>query len=353
MRLSRVLGLVLAVLASSGCRSCVPVQDEPAVEGPESTTVGSGLKGHVVFTIPGGALMDVELPTKVEKTVRPGTKSAAHNVAGPDARGRVAFVTDEAPGHALKVLLLDGTGERVVFARPGRSLWDNATGDYIAMAPTGGNVAILEGTSSVQTGGTGGNLLLGALEVWNVDSGKGGPIGVMAGDVGMSFFPSGERLAYVAFDSKIEAEKLPSAKEAMGKDWALRDKTPVVHVRDLATKKDEAIGIGEYPVVSTDGTFVLVVDGERKLRRIDVGTKASAVVEAPGFLGHPVGASGSLVIYHALGTKGVKPKTRPMSMGGSETLHTLKIAQVGTHELATLAEGISIHSRASFGQPSP
>ncbi len=82
MRLSRVLGLVLAVLGSSGCRSCVPAPDEPTIEGPESPTVGSGLKGHVVFTIPGGALMDVELPTKVEKTVRPGTKSAAASCVG-------------------------------------------------------------------------------------------------------------------------------------------------------------------------------------------------------------------------------------------------------------------------------
>jgi hypothetical protein len=344
---------LVAVLTLGGCRSCVESQAAPiTVDGPETPAMSTGLKGHLLYTVVGGHLMVTDLPQRTERTLRKGDSGATHSVAGPDRQGRVVLVVD--PGgnqgkqHALKAMAVDGTNERTLFTRPGDALWDHVTGNSIALAPKGGNVAVLSATEGVQVNGA--LLDTGKLELWNLDTGKGEPLGLSVADYGLAFFPEGDKLAYVALEPKAEAVTRLGGTEALGTYWAQWTKIPVVHVRNLLTKADEALGVGEYPVVSSDGSYVLLSDGAGSLRRIDVASKSQAVLQLPGYMGQgPVGAVGSNVLYHARATTGAAAKTRPMSMGGQETLHTIKLGSSTSRDFVTLAESVGIHSRVSFG----
>jgi hypothetical protein len=295
--------------------------------------------------------MATDLPERKERTLRKGDAGATHAVAGPDGAGRVVLVVSEGKQHSLKVMSIDGANERALFTRPGDALWDHVTGNSLALAPKGGNVAILSATEGVQVGGA--LLDTGKLELWNVDTAKGEPLGFSAADYGLAFFPDGNKLAYVALEPKALALTRLGGADALGTYWAQWTQIPVVHVRNLVTKSDEPLGIGQYPVVSSDGSYVLLSDGAGTLHRIELSAKSHAVVTLPGYMGlGTVGATGTSVLYHARSTTGATPKTRPMSMGGEETLHTIKLGKLDSstsREFVTIADGVGIHSRVSFG----
>lgn len=357
MRAARFL-VVFAVgssgLLSGGCRSCIESAPAPTVAGPETPTVLAPLDGHLLFTVTGGALMDVELPAKTEKKVRDGEKQPVHAVAGPDAAGRLVIVVDEAPGHALKVLSLSGGPEKGVFARPGGTLWDHATGSSLAFSREGGNVAILEKTAGYQIAPDA-LVETGCLEIWNVDRATGGPIGADAclsvADRGLSFSTDGGTLAYVAYDPHETATTLPKGTGEGVTAWATWKKLPVVHLYEFASKRDTAFAVGERPVLAEDGASILFQDSHGALLRADRKSNAVTRLGLPGETGFGViAAVGDAVLYQGFATAGAPRKTRPMSMGGTEDLHTVKVADSGTKQFATIADGVGMWSSVSFGR---
>jgi hypothetical protein len=358
MRVARI-GVVLVVgivagLLVSGCRSCVDSAPAPTVAGPETPAVLAPLDGHLLFTVTGGALMDVELPAKAEKMIRLGEKQPVHAVAGPDGSGRIVIVVDEAPGHALKVLPLSGGPEKVVFARPGGTLWDHATGASIALAREGGNVALLEKTAGYQIAPEA-YVEPGCLEVWNLDRGTGGPLGTDAclsvADRGLSFSTDGGTLAYVAYDPRETTATLPNSTGESVTAWATWKKLPVVHLYEFANKRDTAFAVGERPVLAEDGASVLLQDSHGSPVRIDRASKVVTHLGLPGETGFGVVAAvGDAILYQGFATAGAPRKTRPMSMGGTEDLHTVKVTRAGTNQFATIAEGVGIWSSVSFGR---
>jgi hypothetical protein len=349
-----VFGVGVLGISSGGCRSCVEGAPAPTVAGPETPAVLAPLDGHLLFTISGGALMDVELPAKTEKMIRPGEKQPVHAVAGPDASGRIVIVVDEAPGHALKVLPLSGGPEKVVVARPGGTLWDHATGASIALAREGGNVALLEKTAGYQIAPEA-YVEPGCLEVWNLDRETGGPLGadpcLSVADRGLSFSTDGGTLAYVAYDPRETAATLPNGTGEAVTAWATWKKLPVIHLYEFASKRDTAFAVGERPVVAEDGASVLFQDSHGALLRIDRASKVLTRLGLPGETGFGVVAAvGDAVLYHGFATAGAPRKTRPMSMGGTVDLHTVKVARADTKQFATIAEGVDIWSSVSFGR---
>jgi Tol biopolymer transport system component len=163
---------------------------------------------------------------------------AIYLLAGPDAEGWVAFVTDnmEAKTHSLKVIKMDGTGEEEVFTAPGDALWDNPMSTP-ALAPRGGSVAFL--TQPVRSFAP--RIESGPIEVWNIHTKKEQDTNIEALNRGLSWFPDGKHFTYVQVQ--------PGEPE-------------MVYILNVENGERKLLHTGRNAMVSTDGESVLVNTAE-------------------------------------------------------------------------------------------
>lgn len=208
---------------------------------------------------------------------RPGIWS----VAGPDAEGCVAFVEAyfPKPSHALKTIRLDGSREQAIFQHQGDPIWKRAIGRHMALAPTGGRLALVGQMHGVQMP----RALLdeGPLEVWNIDERTDDMFGQMIDD-GIAWLPDSRHVACVRL---LPRDRLPQVKEpedGFGKLWARWERVPAICLIDVGTGQERVICEGVEPVVSTDGTQLLVADyasgAGRLWRRVQISTGSAAAV---------------------------------------------------------------------------
>ncbi|KAK4045134.1 hypothetical protein OUZ56_032542 [Daphnia magna] len=317
-------------LAIGGCRSCVDSAPAPTVAGPETPAVLTPSTG----TCSAG-------PRRCRTGRLRARRDRRRRSAGARAQGAA----------------IEWGARKGCLCPPRRHIVGSCDRCIDRPGPRRGNVALLGKTAGYQIAPEA-YVEPGCLEVWNLDRGTGVPLGAGGSDAclsvadrGLSFSTDGGVLAYVAYDPRETATTLPNGAGEAVTAWATWKKLPVVHLYEFANKHDTAFAVGERPVLAEDGASVLLQDSQGSPVRIDRATKVVTRLALPGETGFGVVAAfGDAILYQGFATAGAPRKTRPMSMGGTEDLHTVKAARVGTKQFATIADGVGIWSSVSFGR---
>jgi hypothetical protein len=261
----------------------------------------------------------------------------------------------------LSTIRLDGTGNRVVATATGDR--HRVFGAYPALAPVGGNIAVI---GSITDRGTVPESVPGRqLTIWNAITGRRLRAAVDAEDIGVSWFPDGDSLVYVA---ALRKDDIPPSvlDDLTGNDPACLeyidgfDIVPVVSLLDVRSGRSRELHMGTNPVVSSDGRSVLLRCGG--LSVMDLAKRSLSPATWAGdsqlhmvWLGHiqtPLAFIGGLVVYRALPTTGTYPIRDPMaSVDGGGQLVTIKVAAIGTREFQTVIPAINPRWPVSFGQP--
>jgi hypothetical protein len=302
----------------------------PTVAGPETNDLINRATGCVVVDHPVAGIDAVRLQDLRKLAVRQphDETDAIYLLAGPDAEGWVAFVTDnmEAKTHSLKVIKMDGTGEEEVFTAPGDALWDNPMSTP-ALAPRGGSVAFL--TQPVRSFAP--RIESGPIEVWNIHTKKEQDTNIEALNRGLSWFPDGKHFTYVQVQ--------PGEPE-------------MVYILNVENGERKLLHTGRNAMVSTDGESVLVNTAEEGNIVVDVKTGESKKVQWPGNWRGPVALIGKdLLLYWGLPTTGtIRGSTENNSpLVGPKPLGTLKLADLSSGEFQTVRPYVDPRREVSFG----
>ncbi|MCH8165102.1 MAG: hypothetical protein IH889_05795 [Planctomycetes bacterium] len=352
-----LLTLCIAVVGPFGCV-------RPSIRtmpGPENPALISGLQGYIVIDRSIGGIVGEALPALQELVIRhTGPEiGTVHSVSGPDSLGRVAFIENHyiEKRHLVKVMRIDGSGEEVVVERPGDTLWSKEIGDHLALAPAGGLVAFVTNLSTVKMRKPRAYFQRGRIAIWDVDTKDRLPTGTTALDDKLCWFPDGRHLAYVDLMNRDEAVKVLRKHVDPTEDYGTvlieRKQVPVVHVMDTTTGRTEALHVGLGPVVSADGTRVLMRDFEGRWRMLDLNRQQSQPVSAPGraWPGAIALFDANLVLYWAWPTDGTELRwTQNNSLCvGPKPMLTLKVADLRTGDFRTVVPYIDPRRDVSYG----
>ena len=310
----------------------------------------------------------VELPGLQQIIIRPPTSAQyvlVTQVSGPDADGRIAYVQENSDGGVarLSTVRLDGTDNRVIATATGNR--HRVFGAYPALAPKGGNIAVIARVRDT-TADTTDAAASEQLTILSIDAPQRSRVAVDAEDTGLSWFPDGDSLVYVASARKDDI--LPTTLDDLtGNDASCLeyidglDLVPVASVLDVRSGKSHQLHVGTNPVVSSDGRSVLLRCGGFVI--LDVANHSTAPAKWAGdsqlhmvWLGHiqtPLAFIGShVVVYRGLPTTGAPVIRNPLgSVDGGGQLVTIKIAAIGTNEFQTVIPAIDPRWPVSFGQP--
>ena len=327
------------------------------VDGPETPGLASRVSGWLVMDQPVGGIVALAVPGRERRIVRGAGQSVGvvHTLAGPDDEGRVAYFENR-PGdgqHALKLIGVDGSDDRVVFSRPGEAFFEFAVGSSLALSPRGGRIAFLGKLSRFETNRPSFPLRVGRLEIWDDARKSGRPFDLLALDRRLSWFPDGRRLAYVELVPNARAVLPPnSSADRFGDSFRNWEAVPVVRVLDSDTDRRSTLHAGWDPVVSTDGKSVLLRDADNHWRRVDVETGRSEPVRWPGDSGGALALTADgLVLYWGLPTTGTAPEfTRTYSAAlGPRPMKTIKVAELSSQRFQTLLPSLDPRRELSFG----
>lgn len=320
------------------------------------------LQGTVVSVNQEQAIVGIDTPSGRTHTVRQAPASAHAErpgiwaIAGPDATGLVAFIEEHfpTPSYALKVIRLDGSQERTVFAHEGDPIWKRAVGKHTAISRTGGRLALVGQMRGVQMP----MALLdeGPLEVWDIAKGTNVTCGQVL-DQGIAWFPDGHRLACVRLLPRDSLSAITSPEDGFGKLFAHWDRVPVVCIVDVDTGLMRPICQGIDPVISVEGDALLVADfttesGVHWRRiQIDTGTAAAVLFSSDRMYLAFDGSGSSLYLQPPTPGEPVD-KTRYYSpLHGPSDLVTLRSGPIGrpTNAGDYIAGGFDPRNVPSFG----
>jgi hypothetical protein len=358
-----------------GCHRLTP--STPTVDGPEATDLISAVEGHLVWTRPRGELRVVHLPSREQTVLRePAPSSEAsfpviHSISGPDSEGRIAYIEDwffvtedRHRKHVLKTMRVDGTQDQEIFERKGSAMWsataagDGRIGSQLALAPTGGRVALVTDIDFVQMDDPSAHLTVGSLEVWSTTtkSHRTFPVKVLdqatRNSSELSWFPDGIHLAYVELVSRVESEATLRESASFGSGFHQWPRMPAVHVLNVDTGERRFLHLGWSPVVSADGDWVVVSDGEGRLTLIDANEGASKSAHFAGIISGPgviAVLQGGLALYWGWPTTGTAIQYTDAGSSGRHALVTIKVGEVNSQRFQTAIPSLDARHRVSFG----
>jgi len=322
------------------------------VRGIETPTILASLRGSIVRVYPVGGVERIELPSLSSTMLRPAGASnsgvpCSFSVGGPDAHGNVVYVHDDIvkEEHAL-VLLEAGTArERVLFRGKGSVLLDDLLGDCLALTSAGDRVAYVRNPRPATNPGAGHLLKEGTIEFCAIATGARTSTSITALDGRLSWSQDGARLIYACLLDRVQALRLAGLH--FQSDRAFRagydgwSRLPVVCSLDVATNAVEALCIGEHPVLSPDGTKLIVRDTLILMRMLRLDTNTWAPFELvgmtfPGVVGF---VDDDTVLYQAWPTEGVAPAW----LGGSPIARTKQGRTLQVRQLVSDAYATVVH----------
>ena len=392
-----VLALWVNLTAMSNRRARPPL---PTVDGPETTTLLAKTHGIIVrpdwrpdprsqyiesiikpIPFPAGAIAEItlsttgilkepqriikviSLPNLNETTLRPILKMDGHdlyinNISGPDKHGTIVCVQfSYDKKYYLTRQALNGTNQDVIFSYAGDIDFLFST-NALSLAPVGGLAAftkILKVDYDYQKKW---NYVDAQLEIWNVDSKKIEATIPSVGTDGVSWFPDGEKFAYVKdlYPEDPEFKNYSQAELSKLGDWDYR--IPLIFIHDLKIHQDTFLSVGHNPIVSFDGSYILVGDSHGKPYRIDIATKEVRRIDWPGrhlnalYGNWILGFTGpDQILYWGLPTKGVSPKwtVNNSPFVGTKPMPTIKLVNLKTEEFQTVIDSIDPRDKISYG----
>ncbi|MBN1443810.1 MAG: hypothetical protein JXA90_13955 [Planctomycetes bacterium] len=355
----------MPVVAISGCIVPPPL---PTVAGPEADLIGR-LRGCIVTQgrLESGSLSTirvVSIPSLAKRVITPSMPyriTCVKSLSGPDSAGRIAFVQDEPAAdrfNLVKIIHLDGTGEREITRIPagtpaGIHPWrDPGMGRYICLSPVAGRLAFIRDLRGRQMPRV--FCQVGTLETWDVEAASKLRVVGPAVDWGLSWFPDGRRIAYIALHPRHRVP-LPAPGDTFGASGSRKlecwDEVPAVVVLDVETGETTIAGLGLFPVVSSDGMKILVRDLEGTTRAIDISTGRYSKIEPPGICG-PVIAylHDDLLVYQSRPTEG-QPVRRSWagSFRSGIQMLPIKVCDLSTGGFQTIMEAVDPRHAVSFG----
>ncbi|MDE0827302.1 MAG: hypothetical protein OSA48_10935, partial [Akkermansiaceae bacterium] len=272
--------------------------------------------------------------------------------------------------HLLKCVSLKGDKETTIFTKPGSAMWATSavqTGDghgvvgtYLALAPRGGNVALLSKIDARQMPGA--LLHEGRLEIWNLDQKKKVEIAdIKALNQPMAWFPDGNQLAYVKLTPIKQIPEKGPGSELLGsyldRKW---EDVPAIFSLDLKTDKSAFLAVGWQPAISPDGK-TLIVTGSKKLYSVDLVTGKATDLDLPKVAYRTwdpapvvVGIAGNgTVFYRGLPLTGnqARPTAGNSPLVGPKPMLTVRASYPATGKSAVLIPYFDPRNRISFGMP--
>lgn len=359
IRLAAASALVAAI-AAAGCAQLA------------SSTPVAPVAGYLLLNQPAGTIRAVRLPSLEAHVVKPPAARGAdrptiHALSGPDSEGRIAYIEDHSFAadkstrrHLLKTIRIDGTQDDEVFVRPGGALWattpagQGEIGSHLALSASTGQVAFVSGLDPVQL--TSAYLHVGHLEVWNLATKSGGRRVTAVLDEGLAWFPDGRRLAFVRLVAPTDMPASAAPPAGFGQAFRTWDRVPAAFVLDLDTGAERLLATGWRPVVSGDGTTVLLSDSEGNARGVDAGSGAPLALrlpgrECPGLVAAP---APGLVLARCQPDAGeaVEYTRNNSPLAGAKPMLTLSFVRTGTGARQELVRSLDPRTVVSFG-PGP
>lgn len=345
-----LLGAAAVIVTPLACRR-TEEPPLPTVDGPEAEDQVSRVSGYILMDRPVGGMVALSLPDRKEVVLRSeGTgQGTVHSLSGPDGEGRIVYVENHMVEKfiRLKTMRIPGTDDTVVFERSGDALWQHVIGSP-ALAPRGGLVAFVWNAKPGYSPDIG-----GPLEIWDLATKQGRETGITAADEGLAWFPDGRRLVFVELVREPEALLNALGSQEYAVDYRIKGGTPVISMLDLRDGARTRLHIGIAPVVSPDGTAILMKDAADRWWSLNLARGKAERASWPGDWRGPIAwVTDDLLLYWGLPTGGspvrhVKfgsPLVRRQAMGD------LKLAVLGTGRFQTVIQGIDPRRRLSFGR---
>ena len=338
-------------------------------------------RGDAVGNIFGGRpkggtrIVTISLPSREKKTIHTLQKGPiTHSLSGPDESGRVTYIEDyfSVPDakrqHLLKFVSMKDDEETTIFTKRGSAIWATSPvqtpggviGTYLALAPRGGNVALLSNIDARQMPGA--LLHEGHLEIWNLVRKKKVEIAeIKALNQPMAWFPDGHRLAYVKLTPIKQIPKKGVGFELLG-SYAERgwEAAPAIFSLDLKTGKSAFIGVGWQPAISPDGK-TMIVTGSKNLYSVDLATGKTSALDFPKVAYRTwdpapvvVGITqNGTVFYRGLPLTGKQARSTVGNspLVGPKPMLTVRVANPAAGKSAVLIPYFDPRHRISFGMP--
>jgi WD40-like Beta Propeller Repeat len=341
-----LLGAVAVIVTAIACRG--REEPLPTLDGPEAEDQVSRVSGYIVMDRPVGGMVALSLPDRKEVVLRPeGTgQGTVHSVGGPDDEGRIVYVENHTKFIRLKAMRIPGIDDTVIFERPGDALWQHVIGSP-ALAPKGGLVAFVWNATPGYAPD-----ITGPLEIWDLTTKRGRKTDATAADEGLVWFPDGRRLAFVELLREREAQLITPGSPEYAVDYRIKGGTPVISMLDLTDGARTRVHVGIEPLVSPDGTAILMKDAAGRWWSLDLASGRAKRASWPGDWRGPIAwIADDLLLYWGLPTRGSpirhtefgSPLVRRHSMGD------LKLCVLGTGRFQTVIQGIDPRRRLSFG----
>jgi hypothetical protein len=225
-------------------------------------------------------------------------------------------------------------------------------GHTLSLAPIGGRVAFLSELKDLQMRSA--LLFQGSIEIWNIDQKTSSKPGLPAVDEGLSWFPDGRRLAYVKMiDRKSDAKWIdpadPIANSFIQWNW---DQIPAVFIHDVDAQTETFLHVGWKPVVSIDGSKVVLGDRDGHFYSLDSATGRESPLTGPGKDWPIAMLDAQTLLALCVPTAGAEVKFAkfysPIGRGPPELL-SVKLARTDSQEFQTVVPWFDPRAEISYG----
>ncbi|MCW3060416.1 MAG: hypothetical protein JWQ02_2237 [Capsulimonas sp.] len=331
--------VIISALVVSVASVFMSLGGGPAGRGAGTPGLSAKLSGIVLTNRAGGEIDATVFPSGVSYVAVPNTWGIVHAIAGPDAAGQIAYLGDNnLIGTQLHVAAIGGAQDTVIF----RSTLAGYGGSF-ALSPKRGQVALISHLSGVQMPTE--YFIQGQLEIWDVTRKTKSPLLITALDNGFAWMPDGKHLIIVELNAQPTARDFQDY-GVTGKGWT---GLPTAYMLDTVMGTKTKIGAGVWPVVSTNGKFVILDNNNRQPRQVNLATFKSQPLTVPGRRSVILTQDGALIVYGATG--GSNKFT--YSHGGIGPLGSIKTVQINTGKFQILLRDIDPLSPMSYGPVTP
>jgi WD40 repeat protein len=258
------------------------------------------------------------------------SQGVVHSLSGPDHIGTIAYIENHmelvSSKHKLKTINIDGKNDEVIFSRSGDALWDHVAGNFLALSPIGGFVALICNVKDCD---------IGTLEIWDIKKKKNLDVKLPAFNAPLSWFPDGTMLAYTG------------VRNQNGKNMSS------IFIYDLKENKNNFFANGEGALVSPDGKSIIIGQADHSLALFNYKTKVSRTLKIPGLVGFPMGfANNNRILAFCLPTKGGPAQwTKNNSpLVGAKPIIAIKIIDLETGEFQTVLNSVDPRREVSSGK---